>query len=75
MAIQVLIIIIQVAGSNFLVFHSNTFSLYNLGVSKLLHSEADLGFTAKRTNLSIESLMQGVWGTQPLRSYRVFNFA
>ena len=75
MAMQVLIII-QMAGSNFLVFYSSTipFSCYNTVVSKLLlHSGADLGFTERNT-LSIESLKQGVWGVQPLRSYRVFNF-
>ena len=69
MAMQVLIII-QMAGSNFLVFYSNT------GVSKLLlysWVDADLGFT-KRSTLSIESLKQGIWGAQPLRSYRVFSF-
>ena len=50
------------------------FSHYNMGVTKLLlHSGVDLGFT-ERITLSIESLKQGVWGAQPLRSYRVFNF-
>ena len=75
MAMQVLIVI-QMAGSNFLVFYSNTipFSFYYTVVSKLfLHSGADLGFT-ERTTLSIESLKQWVWGAQPLRSYRIFNF-
>ena len=69
------VIIIQMAGSNFLELYSNNFFiLHTIRVSvKLLHSGADLGFT-ERASLSIESLKQGVWGAQPLRSYRVFNF-
>ena len=59
MAMQVLIIIIQLAGSNFLVFYSDT------GISKLLlHSGVDLGFT-ERTTLSIESLKRESGGCSP----------
>ena len=55
MAMQ--LIIIQMAGGDFLVFYSNIFLYYNMGAIKLLvHSGADLGFTEKRTILSIESL-------------------
>ena len=62
MAMQVLIII-RMAGSNFIVI---PFSYYNADVSKLLlHLGVDLGFTGRRTILSIESLKQGVWGRSP----------
>ena len=65
------VIIIQMAGKSFI---GISFSHYNMGVTKLLlYSGADLGFTGRIT-LSIESLKQGVWGAQPLRSHRVFNF-
>jgi len=35
---------------------------------------ADLGFAKGGTNLGIVSVKQGIWGTAPPRSYRVFNF-
>ena len=67
------VIIIQMAGSNFLELYSNTFfTLHTIRVPvNFCYTQGQI-WDLLRGLPSV--LNQGVWGAQPLRSFRVFNF-
>ena len=49
-------------------------TLYQLYAQSTIPSGADVGFLREGAKPSSGSLMQGVWGAQPHKSYRLFGF-